>query len=177
MSGTVGGTIWSSERSRQRRKYWWNGKSAVLLISHQVPANTSLSFRNRSSRESNYWKFTNPVRRNLLMAAVKRAIYEEWRPDEETYQNVAELRTLAYRRLTAAVVSSVQSRVRDMSIDSKSFLGQPHRFRTVSSAIPSPWILIRCPISDTTIRISTLICNYSESREQTFWIDKYKIWP
>ena len=72
------------------------------------------------------------------MAAVKRAIYEEWRPDEETYQNVAELRTLAYRRLTAAVVSSVQSRVRDMSIDSKSFLGQPHRFWTVPSAIPSP---------------------------------------
>jgi hypothetical protein len=69
------------------------------------------------SREAVYWKYTNTVRRNLLMAGVKQGILEVWNPAEETYQNLAELRTLANRRLTAAVVSSVQSQVRGMSTD------------------------------------------------------------
>lgn len=46
------------------------------------------------------------------MAVVKREIAERWRPGEGRDQNLADLRTMALRRLTAAVVSSVQSRVR-----------------------------------------------------------------
>jgi hypothetical protein len=43
------------------------------------------------------------------MAAVKRQIRGEWNPVQENYQNVAELRSLAFRRLLAAVVSPVRS--------------------------------------------------------------------
>lgn len=81
----------------------------------------SSSLRYRSTREALYWQGTNNVRRNLLMAAAKRTIYDEWDPGQETYQNLAELRSLANERLTAAIVSSVQCQVRGMSTDYTSF--------------------------------------------------------
>lgn len=112
----------------------------------------SSSLRYRSTREALYWQGTNNVRRNLLMAAAKRTIYDEWDPGQETYQNLAELRSLANERLTAAIVSSVQCQVRGMSTDYTSFSGQPYRFRPVSSTFSSsPRLLIRSPLSDTTI--------------------------
>jgi hypothetical protein len=66
-----------------------------------------LRFRTRTTTESNYWKNTNNVRRNLLMAAVKTRIWNEWNPAQENYESLDELRSLSFRRLVAAVVSSV----------------------------------------------------------------------
>ena len=83
------------------------------------PINYPLIFqpRTQTSVAAKYWREgTNNVRRHLLMAGVKQAIYREWDPPgRNTPQNVAELRSLARRRLTAAVVSSVHSQVRRMS--------------------------------------------------------------
>ena len=70
------------------------------------------------------------------MASVKRAIYDEWIPDQETYQNVAELKALALKRLTAAVVSSVQSPV-GCQLTSTSFSDQPYRFQRITSTFSS----------------------------------------
>ena len=69
------------------------------------------------------------------MAAVKREIYGEWNPDQgqETYQSLAELRSLALTRLTAAVVSSIQGQVMYFNIDSTSFPGQSYRIQQFTS--------------------------------------------
>jgi hypothetical protein len=61
------------------------------------------------------------------MAAVKTRIWNEWNPAQENYESLDELRSLAFRRLVAAVVSSVQSQVRDMSTDSTPFSDLPYR--------------------------------------------------
>ena len=68
------------------------------------------------------------------MAAVKSAIWNEWNPVQEDYQSLAELKSLAFRRLTDAIASSVQSQVRDMSADSAPFPGQPCNTSTFSSS-------------------------------------------
>ena len=56
--------------------------------------------------EAIYWKNTNPVRRNLLMVAVRRSLWADWDPlGEVDSQSLADLRALALRRLFDTVVS------------------------------------------------------------------------
>ena len=91
-----------------------------------------LFFSTRTTTESMYWKTTNNVRRNLLMVAVKRRIWNEWNPPQENLNlnyddELRKLRSLSFKSLVAAVVSSVQIQVRDMSTDSTPFSDQPYR--------------------------------------------------
>lgn len=103
-----------------------------------------LFFRTRTTTESMYWKNTNNVRRNLLMAKVKKRIWaeNEWNPGQENFLSNSDhelrtLKTISFRRLVAVVVSSVQIQVRDMSTDSTPFSDLPYREQPYASTFSS----------------------------------------
>ena len=115
----MGGCEAPDDRARDRRCVGHtDGTVTIFLdlsnagsVSHPSPLKYfSSSLRNRSGTEAIYWKNTNVVRRNLLMAAVRRSIWMEWDPmgaANVDNQSLAELRALAFRRLVETVVSSV----------------------------------------------------------------------
>ena len=104
----------------------------------------SSSLRNRSGTEAIYWKNTNVVRRNLLMAAVRRSIWMEWNPMGEAYvdnQSLAELRALAFRRLTETVVSFKTSRG-ICQLTGTRISGQPYQIQPDASTLTSRITLV-----------------------------------
>ena len=132
----MGGSEASYNCARDRRcvghtdgtvtKFFWGYQNTGISTDSSLH-----HFRNRSGAESAYWKNTNVVRRNLLMAAVRRSIWMEWDPMGEAYvdnQSLAELRALAFRRLTETVVSSVSKTKSEIVLSTDStFSGQPYK--------------------------------------------------